>query len=337
MGVAARGPVVGLHEVGAREVLVRAEHADEVLSGHLHELGQARARAHEDRVEAVLRKEGVELARAAHEEVELEAHAHGREDARLGADQVLGQAELGDAVYHDAAGLLEGLVDDDLVPLPPDVHGAGEARGTRADDGDPLAGRVAGRGSLGAARGALPIGDETLEAADLHGLFHRLQRLAEGAGRLALALLRADAAADRGQEVRALDDPRGLGEVALLDLGYECGDVHLDGAARDAGFVLATEAALRLEQGLGLVVALRDLLHVVVAHPRVLAGHVLHAYAEAIARRDRRRSDLGEFVARAGSQAFLGEFAHRVAPLFSSSAAASSRWQRWCASSSSFL
>jgi hypothetical protein len=38
--------------------------------------GQSRARADEDRVEAVLREEGMQLARAADEEVELVAHAH---------------------------------------------------------------------------------------------------------------------------------------------------------------------------------------------------------------------------------------------------------------------
>ena len=58
------------------------------------------------------------------------------------------------------------------------------------------------------------IADKALEPAD----GDRLHLLDEDALRLALRLLRADAAADRGEEVRLLDRGEGAGEVADEDV-----------------------------------------------------------------------------------------------------------------------
>jgi hypothetical protein len=204
---------------------------------------------------------------------------------RLGLDELLRQAELRDAVDHDAAGLLEGLEDDDLVALAADVHGAGEPGGTGAYDGHPPPRGRCDAGKVACPACPLPIGDEALEPADLDGLLDRFKGLAEGAGRLALGLLRTDPPADGGEEVRGLDDARGAGEVPLPHLHDEAGNVDEDGASGHAGCVLAVEAALGLEDGLVLAVALGDLVHVAAAPLGLLAGHVLHGQGETVPRR----------------------------------------------------
>ncbi len=152
--------------------------------------------------------------------------------------------------------------------------------GTGAHDRDALAARVADVRDVAGAAGALAVGDPTLQPADLDGLVHRLQGLADGAGSLALGLLRADAPADRGQEVGSLDYAGGALEIALPYLRDEAGDVDADGAALDAGRVLAVEAALGLDSRLGLAVALGYLEHVARALRAVLAGHVLRRQGE---------------------------------------------------------
>ena len=125
---------------------------------------------------------------------------------------------------------------------------AGQAGRAGADDGHLLAG---GRGRLTgvAARlcSQLPVGHVALQAADGHGR----ALLGQHADLLALGLLRADAAADGGQVVLALQDLDGRGHVArraaaLMNSGMS----HLHRAALAAGGLLALEAALGLGHGL---------------------------------------------------------------------------------------
>ena len=90
--------VIGLHEVGARQVFVGAEDSDKVLALDVHELGESRAGADEHRVEAVLHHEVAKLARAPDHEVHLELDAEGLESVDLLLDDRLRQTELRDAV-----------------------------------------------------------------------------------------------------------------------------------------------------------------------------------------------------------------------------------------------
>jgi hypothetical protein len=118
------------------------------------------------------------------------------EPVDLGLDDVLGQAELGDAVDEHAAGCVERLEDRDVVAALGQLTGGGQAGRPGADDGDRLAGGRCAR--RGASRGApRPVGDEALEVAD----GDRLALLAAQAEALALRLLRADAPGDAGQRV----------------------------------------------------------------------------------------------------------------------------------------
>jgi hypothetical protein len=93
---------------------------------------------------------------------------------------------------------------------------------------------------------ALPVGHEALEAADRD----RLLPLAEDAVQLALVLDRADAAADRRQQVPPPDRLRGLVEAAQRDRADEVADRHVDGATLLAEQLLALQAPPRLDDGL---------------------------------------------------------------------------------------
>ena len=103
--------------------------------------GQTGARGDEDGVEALLGHQLVDGDRAPDDDVGLEANAHlAQRCSDLAPDDVLRQAELGDAVDEDAADLVQGLEDGDLVAALDEVARGAEGRGAAADDGDPLAG-----------------------------------------------------------------------------------------------------------------------------------------------------------------------------------------------------
>src|SRR5574344_1397053 len=238
--------VVGLHEVGAGEVLVGAEDADEVLALDAHELGKAGAGADEDGVETVLLHEVLELAGAADDEVGLDLDAEILESVDLVLHDGLRKAELGDAVDEDAAALVEGLEESHGMSGLGAVGRAGDRGGAGADDGDALSGGGRGDG-LGLGAGlAGEVGAEALDAADGDGLVDGLQQLAHRAVLLALLLLGADASADRRKERGFADDLQGALEVAGRGLREKAGDVDRNRAALDAGLRRTLHAARRL-------------------------------------------------------------------------------------------
>ena len=103
-------------------------------------------------------------------------------------DDVLGQAELGDAVEQHAAGRVEGLEDRDVVAVLDELARGGQAGGAGADDRDLLAGRRRGVGLRSGPGAPGPVGDEALEVADgdraaLLGADAAASRTASPAGR----------------------------------------------------------------------------------------------------------------------------------------------------------
>ena len=172
---------------------------------------------------------------------------------------------------------MQRLEDRDVVALLHEVARTGEAARAGADDSDLVA---VGRRHDGAGAGVVGVlhvvvGHEALQAAD----GDRLALYAAHALALALALLRTDAAADRGEGVGRGDDLIAALEVALLDLGDELGDADVDGAALDALGVLAGEAALCLALSHGRGVAERDLVEVLGADDGVLLRHRVLGHA----------------------------------------------------------
>ena len=130
--------IPGAHQVDPGEVFVGAQHALEVLAGHVHEDRQPGADRDEDRVELLAQLgQGVRLA---DDRVRLDLDAVGDQPVDLGLDDGLGQAELGDAVDQHAARGVEGLEDGDVVAGPGELAGGGQPGRTGADDRDALAG-----------------------------------------------------------------------------------------------------------------------------------------------------------------------------------------------------
>jgi len=231
--------VVGFHEVVAGEVLVGGEDAVQVLAGNIHEPGEPRAGADEDRVVAVLLHELGDRPDLADDVVHLELDTELRQVVHLALHDRLGETELGNAVDEHAASLVQRLEDGHLVTGLDAVARHSEPGGSGADDGDLLAGL---RGRLGHRRLTLlrlPVGDEALETADRH----RLLLLSEDADLLALVLLGTDAAADGGQKVGLLDRRHRSGHVLIGDRLDECRNIYGDGAAPDAEGLLAHQAA----------------------------------------------------------------------------------------------
>ena len=132
------GEGIGLHQVGAGQVLVGGIDADEVLAGNLHEDGQAGADAEEDGVE--LLQQFVHGITAADDRVDFDLAPQAFQEVTFLGHDGLGQAEFGDAVDQHAARPVQGLEDGDFMALLDQVAGHGEAGGTGADHGHLLPG-----------------------------------------------------------------------------------------------------------------------------------------------------------------------------------------------------
>ena len=158
----------------------------------------------------------------------LELDAHALEVLDVLVDDRLRQAVLGDAVAEHAADRVQRLEDRHRVAELREIARRREARRARADDRDLLGPARDGlHGPVRRVR-ALPVRDEALEPADRD----RLLLAQDHAVQLALVLDRADAAADRREEVPPPDRARGALEVAQRDAADELADRDVDGAAR---------------------------------------------------------------------------------------------------------
>ncbi len=254
-----------MHQVAAREQFVRGEHAVQRLARNPHEARVAGAGADEHGVESHLLDHLLDAEEAADERVALELDAELLELADLGVDDRVGQAEVGDAVLEHAARFVEGLEDRHVAARLGHVGRAGHARGSGADDADAEAVLL----DVGNVRPALldgEVADPALEPADRHGL----ERVADRAHAFALVLLRADAAADRRQQVRRRDHVVGAAVVVLGDALDEVRDRDVHRAAAHAGLVRAHQAALGFELRVLDPVAVRHLEEIAGALPRIL-------------------------------------------------------------------
>jgi hypothetical protein len=212
----------------------------------------------------------VDRERLADDMVDFDLHAELLQTVDLTLHDRLGQAELGDAVDEHAPGLVKRLENRDAVPHLRQVRGHRQARRPRSHDRD----LVAGRDRRGGRRIAelhqrAVVGDEALEPADRH----RLVLDADGALGLALLLLRADAAADGGQDVLLHQRVVGAFEITFPDLRDELGDVDFDRASGDTRVVLALDAALGLEHREVDRVAERDFVERMRALVRIAQRH----------------------------------------------------------------
>ncbi len=261
--------VVGVHEVRTREELVGRDHAVEVLARNAHEARQTGARTDEHGVVTLAVQQIVHGHRASHDHVGLDLHAQGLHGLDLaGHDPLLGQAELGDAVYEHAAHLVQRLEDLHLVAHLRQVARAGQAARAAAHDGD-LAAVARRNGSRGTAVLQLPVAHEALQLAD----GHRLALDAQHARTFALALLGTYAAADARQRAVLGDDRGRTGHVAGHHLLDEVGNADVHRTGRGAAGIFAMQAARRLKLRLLKIVAVAHLLEVGRTDRGVLFAH----------------------------------------------------------------
>lgn len=131
--------VVGFHEVGARQIFIRAEYADEILTLDIHELRQSRARADKYGIKAVFFEKLFDFAGAADDIVEFDFYAESLEIVDLVLNDRFGEAEFGNSVNENAARFVKGFEHRDVVTGFRTVGGACDRCGARADYGDTIA------------------------------------------------------------------------------------------------------------------------------------------------------------------------------------------------------
>lgn len=234
----------------------------------MQELGQTCAGADEHCLEAVL-KQLVNGLGLADDGVGDDVNAHCLEVLDLGSNDLLGETELRDTVNENAAGLVEGLKNGDIVAELAQIACTGKAGRTRADNGDLV---TVGFGSYGCDLLGLVhvvVCDKALKAAYADAL---TLDAADALG-LALLLLRANTAADGGQGVGGGDYLISCIEVALCDLCDELGNTNGNGAAGTAGGVVAVKAALCLVHCHLGSVAESDLVKIACTDHGILLGH----------------------------------------------------------------
>ena len=163
---------------------------------------------------------------------------------------------------------MQSLVNGHLVAQLCQIAGGGQAGRACADDGNLMAVPF-GNDGCSVHVLAVPVGHKALQTANSH----RLVLDTAGALALALALLRADTAADGRQGRGAVDHLIGGLKVALCNVSDKLRDVDAHGAAGLAGLVLAADAALGLVHSHLGGVAQSNFLKVFVADVGVLRGH----------------------------------------------------------------
>jgi len=215
-----------VHQVHAREELVRRIDAAEVLARNSHEVRQACTGPQEDRVE---REELADRDARPDEVVGEDADSHPPQLVDFCPHDFLREAEPGDPICEDSAGFMERLEEDDRVPEAGQLCRGSQPGRSGTDDGDPLSRRFRPRGQQDPVC-PFVICCEPLELPDAD------RRLPDPEDALALALhfLGADAPADGRKEVALLDNPCCSREVASCDEGDERRYVDLHRAALHA-------------------------------------------------------------------------------------------------------
>ena len=186
----------------------------------------------------------------------------------LGVDHIIGQAEIGDAVFQNTTGLVEGLVDRDVAAGLGHVSSAGHTGWPRSHDANTEAVRFDVR-DVDPALPDCGVTDKAFKPPDCHCF----ERLADGADAFALIFLWADASADGRQQAGLGQDVVGTAQILLADLLDEARDVDADRATRDAGLVRAHQAAIGFAQGFFEVVAAGHFFKIPGPNFRVLLAH----------------------------------------------------------------
>src|SRR5688500_14942778 len=218
-----RDRVAGDAAVLLREIFHREVHATELAPGHAKLPRDLCAAGEQHGVELVAQLLHVQV--AAHFDAGLEVDALGLELSEPQIEHFLLELEVGDAVAEQAADPIVLLEHDDRVPQPPELLRGGEARGTRADDGDAEA-RV-GNADHREHPTLLErsVGDRLLDVPDGDGLLDQAEHARRLTGR------RAEASRQLGEVVRRVQRERRVAPATLLDESVPLRDDVLNGTA----------------------------------------------------------------------------------------------------------
>ena len=246
---------------------------------------------------------------AADLDVQAKFDAHAFHDFAALLDHVLFELERRDAEGQQSADLRVAVEHHGRDAVAHQDVGAGEARGTRADDRDALAGAHDVRQVGLPAQPEGLVGDVFLDRADAHGA----QAVVQRAGALAQPVLRTDASAHLRQRIGLMRELRRLEQLALVDQRQPVRNVVVDRAFPLAERVAAGQAAAGLLRGgLGAVLRIdfakfpdahfdRELVRIVARNFEKLQVFVGHAAAAPKVRRQaaRRRLTSSESIAAA--------------------------------------
>ena len=276
--------IVGLHEVGARQIFVRRKDTDQIFARDVHKFRQACPGSDEHRGKAVLLHQILDLARASNHKIRFQLHTHLRERVDLLLHNRLGQAELGDAINKHAARLMERFEHHNLMAFAPHIRRHRDTRRSAANHRHALACRRLDSRDLLRTLFTLQVSNIALDASNGDRQLHILQRLAEGTRLLTLRLLRTDTSADRRQQTAFTDD-----RDRLIKASFGCGfqeirDANAHGATLDARRCLTLQATHGFHTRLLSRVPERDFSHVLSPHVRILRRHLLSRNGHAILR-----------------------------------------------------
>ena len=229
-----RGAVVfvRLHQVGTGQKFVGGINALEIFAGDIHKFGQPRAGTDKHGLEAVFIFQFLDGKNPADDHVGLYLDAQCLKVIHFLLHDGFGETEFGDTVNEHAARHVKRLENGDFIAHFRQIARAGEAGGARTDHGHLVP--VGGYGGRFFRRvHIMIIGDKSFETADTHRFAARFD--AARAFAFTLRLLRADAAADRGQRAGHRNNPIGFFKLAFRHFADKLGDSDIDGTARHAG------------------------------------------------------------------------------------------------------
>ena len=260
--------IVSLHQVQTGQVFVSGVNASQTFAGDLHEHGQASAGAHEYCVKAVFIEQFVDGDGLADQDVGHDVNAQLLQLFDFASHDCLGQTEFGDTINQNATSDMECLENGDFITQLCQVSSTGQAGGARTGDSDLLA-VGSGLFDLVFHVFTMPVGNETFQTADAHGLgLDAADALA-----LALVLLGTDTTGDSGQSVGAGDDLISFLKFTSNDLLDEVGDLNVNGAAGHTGHVLAVQAASCFVLCHFYSVTGSDFQEVLITNQGILRGH----------------------------------------------------------------
>src|SRR5208282_5603463 len=234
-----------LHQIASGEQFIRGHDAAKRFAGNTHEPRRTGASADEYGMEPHLLDHLFNGEQAPYECVAFNPNPQLFQVVDFRVDHGIGQTKFRDAITQDTARDLQRLINHHLATRSGQIRRTRHSRRPGPDNGDAKSIRRDGRSIVPALLDRM-VAHPAFQPS--HG--HRLQRLAHGADRLTLALLRTYAAANGRQQIVFGQNLISAPVIALANLPDERGNVRVDRTAGDALGVDAHQATLTFAPGI---------------------------------------------------------------------------------------